>query len=82
MCRRLSDGTAGDVCGTELPFAEVAKHPGAMGDLCYNADCCVYTEEEGWRPQAPHRHVHDQYHCLFDVDRRCVTPPPIALQPP
>ena len=70
-CRRLPDDTPGDVCGPELPFAEVAKHAGAIGDLCDKADCCTFSEIEGWKPFSAYVHVHDQYHCLFDVNGRC-----------
>lgn len=74
VCRKQPDGSPGDICGPELPFADVAKSAAALGDMCKNMQCCTYSEIEGWKPNSAYAHVHDQYHCLFDVDGRCARP--------
>lgn len=72
MSRRLEDGSAGDICGSELPFSEVAKRAGAIGEMCKKIQCCTYAEGVGWKLDTAYHHVHDQSHCLFDINGRCV----------
>lgn len=73
VCRRLQDGTPGATCGPELPFSQVAKRAGVMGGLCQASQCCTWDAEQ-WKESTAFQHVHDQSHCIFDVEGRCALP--------